>query len=373
MNAVTSLHREAMAFADQAFVAKLNGDFEQAQRLFRQAFKLERQAAEQLINQLDAEPSRSVLLRSAATLALDCGENREAERLACFALAGHPPEEIAEELRNVQEQATFSRHLDLHGVVLAPEEFQLSIAGKGVGFGIVQTDEFVDRVNFVEKLVYRTAERKLKKPYRDSGRMSDEFKDRFGLFTSTPRAASFAVTFKLGTQTELLADANSASRIVDEIFSCLELFNNQDDAQLREAIPEEAYYRNFISIAKQIAPDGKDVSLVGLTAVRDGQEKRVQITRKRKELPALLEEDKPKPKTPPIEYIEISGRLLFADATQGESGKIRLIDESNKSHTVVVPEGLMSDIVRPLWDYKVTVKGRVKGKRIVLVDIDKTE
>ena len=47
------------------------------------------------------EPSRSVLLRSAASLAFECHELREAERLASQALGGEPPSEIAQELREL--------------------------------------------------------------------------------------------------------------------------------------------------------------------------------------------------------------------------------------------------------------------------------
>ena len=53
---------------------------------------------------LGAEPSRSVLHRSAASLAEQCGEFREAERLIAVALSGNPPEEIAEELRDLLQQ-----------------------------------------------------------------------------------------------------------------------------------------------------------------------------------------------------------------------------------------------------------------------------
>jgi hypothetical protein len=42
-----------------------------------------------------------VLFRSAATLALECGEFREAEHLIAMALIGEPPAEIAEERREL--------------------------------------------------------------------------------------------------------------------------------------------------------------------------------------------------------------------------------------------------------------------------------
>ena len=110
MNA-TEIHRQAMELADQAFLAKRNGDGDKFQEFTQQAFALERQAALLLENDFSLEPSRSVLFRSAASLALECGELREAERLVALALAGNPPAEIAEELRDLFEQVNFQRQL----------------------------------------------------------------------------------------------------------------------------------------------------------------------------------------------------------------------------------------------------------------------
>ncbi len=50
---------------------------------------------------LEAEPTRSVLFRSAAQLAFNYGEIREAEQLLSAALAGNPPGDILLELRTL--------------------------------------------------------------------------------------------------------------------------------------------------------------------------------------------------------------------------------------------------------------------------------
>ena len=67
-------------------------------------FTFEKKAAVEIAGDFDFEPSRSVLHRSAASLALQCGEFREAERLIAGALAGFPPDEVADELRDLLEQ-----------------------------------------------------------------------------------------------------------------------------------------------------------------------------------------------------------------------------------------------------------------------------
>jgi tetratricopeptide (TPR) repeat protein len=103
MSLVRDQHRRAMDLADQALATRRRGDLSGAVALFRQALEHEREAAELVAADGAVEPTRSVLFRSAATLALDCGEIREAERLIAMALAGNPPHEIAEELRDLLE------------------------------------------------------------------------------------------------------------------------------------------------------------------------------------------------------------------------------------------------------------------------------
>ena len=97
------LHDLAMNAAEAAAIARLHGEAGYSE-LFRQAFKWERDAANALAMEYAFEPSRAILHRSAAALALECGEWRAAEQLIGAALAGDPPEDIAEELRGLLQQ-----------------------------------------------------------------------------------------------------------------------------------------------------------------------------------------------------------------------------------------------------------------------------
>jgi len=92
-----------MDFMQQAIVLREMGKEAAAVKLFVQAFELEKQAALMLLTDFDKEPTRSILYRSAASLAMDCGKYREAEKLVTQGLAGNPPEDIAEELQNLYE------------------------------------------------------------------------------------------------------------------------------------------------------------------------------------------------------------------------------------------------------------------------------
>jgi hypothetical protein len=107
MNQVKDLHHEAMRLVDDAELARRNGNLQVARERIRQAFDLERQAADLVADDFSQEPTRSVLHQSAASLALECGALREAERLIAEALSGDPPDDIAEELRDLLEQVYF--------------------------------------------------------------------------------------------------------------------------------------------------------------------------------------------------------------------------------------------------------------------------
>ena len=70
--------------------------------MFMRALETEREASQLE----DTEPSRGILLRSAAWLALEADQPREAERLAAEGLRStHVSDRVANELRAVMEAA----------------------------------------------------------------------------------------------------------------------------------------------------------------------------------------------------------------------------------------------------------------------------
>lgn len=367
---IKTIHREAMEKTDHALEARQRGEVAVEAQLLREAFDLESKAAK-LASGL-SEPTRSVLLRSAASLALDCNLLVEAEKSICVALAGDPPNEIAEELRDLLEQVNFKRHLRLRGITLQAGEIQMSIAGRAVGYGIARADAFTDRVEKTERLLYRTVERTRRMPFRERGMPDRAVRGNFELYLSVPRAASFAVTFRVGGSEQLnLFGLSNAEQVIDELLECLDIFNHGDEAQLKGRITEEPYYRNFVGLARGIAPDGEEVDLVGFTTVRRGEVREVAL-KAGKSLGTSLAADLSvlKPSSSQQEsVIEISGVLKYADSLKEGKDKIQILDVSNVPHSIVVPPGMMSDIVKPLWETDVTVTGILRGKTITLQNI----
>ncbi len=236
-------------------------------------------------------------------------------------------------------------------------------------------DGFMEKVVKTEKLITRTAERKLGKPFRRAGKPEKTITDAFAMFISMPRAASFAVSFKFGkpnTQSSLpLEDLINIPSTIDDFFDCLELFNNAQFSILYEKINESSYFNNFIGLAKELAPDGKEIKQVGFTSIRNGSEKTVAVTRKKEEVDSSIIFTKTSAEE--LEggkESEVRGELRYADSTKpDQEGQIKLITDDDKMYSIIVPEGMMDDIVRPMWGKNIIIKGKQIKKKIYLKDI----
>ncbi len=99
------LHNRAMALADQADAARRRREPARASELLREALTCEREVALRFYALPDSPPATvAILLQSAASLAFELGDAREAERLIARALSGDPPPALAEELRDLWER-----------------------------------------------------------------------------------------------------------------------------------------------------------------------------------------------------------------------------------------------------------------------------
>lgn len=101
------LHKQAMELSDDAFFAerdKVSEDL--VKKMYLDAFDKEKQAALMLKDEHELEPSRGILFRSAAELALSAGRNKDAKEMAEEGLRGKKLyEEIREELKDVLKRA----------------------------------------------------------------------------------------------------------------------------------------------------------------------------------------------------------------------------------------------------------------------------
>jgi hypothetical protein len=106
---LNEMHDKAMEYSGLAGLAKIRGNHDESVRLYQQAFDMEQYVALQ-VAKTTLEPSRSVLLRSAASLAYICGRYDDAIRLIATALEGKPPAEIVAELHEVWDNVFHALH-----------------------------------------------------------------------------------------------------------------------------------------------------------------------------------------------------------------------------------------------------------------------
>ena len=367
MKEIEALHNQAMDLAERAIILKIRRKIDESIEIFNEAFILEKEAAMLMKDLYDYEPSRSIMFRSTASLALNAGLFREAEKMIAIGLSGNPPEPIADELRNLYENINFEKHLQLRGVTLTDSDVQLSLAGSAVSYGMIKADEFIRRAGIINDMTIRTAERLLNRPFREKGPVPKEIKENFETYYSIPRAASFALTLRIGYRPkiyDLFEDNDIQTVVIDEIIENIKMVNNRDEKKLKDKIADEDYFSNSLALIKKLSPDNKAVSLVGLTAIRNGNDNKVAFTRTTEEIkiaPIVHNLD-----VSSMEEIIICGKLDYADASKSD---IKLKAEDGESYTIYVPKGLLADIVKPYWEQYVTIKGKRQDKKIFFEDL----
>lgn len=375
---ITDLHNQAMDIADIADIKKNGGYKDEAISLYKDAFELESQAAMLAFQNNIGEPSVSILLRSAASLALSCNLYRDAEKIISLALSGEPPLEIADELRDLMENVNFFRHLELRGIELSENEVQLVIAGKGVGFGYAKAEEVIDRIETFQNLAIRTVERKAGRSFRKSGPIAAEHKNFCNYYISSVRAASMAFSIRFGAPGQMtLPGFNSYESIIDDITDNISLINENEIDKLKERIEDPSYLNNFIALTKELAPDGDSVNLFGITSIKNGKPLKTTLTSNREKITETIRHISSSNDSEPANLESHDGGTNFRiegilKAASAKTNSVDIIQESGENIKLKVPDGL-SDIVKKYWDNYVVVeciKKDLKSKTLHLISIE---
>ena len=360
MTSASDYHNIAMEFADLGLRNRARGNGKRALAYFEQALDFELAA----IAELDRADglAGAVLHRSAGTLALDCRQFRLAEQLACKALAGEPPADIAAELRDLLEQSNFHRHLAQEEMDISQGEIKMNLVGRSVANGVVPLVDLLPRVASIQKLIYRIAQRMLNHPYQ--ARVSRGIRNRYLAFAAAPRSGSFAISLRLGHSApqSQLTGFIGPSDVIDEFIDLMAIVDSGNSEAVEERIPDRSYQQNFLGLSQSIAPDGNKIRQVGFATNYNGGIRSVAVTR-----PAsLIRPAGAETLHRGAEMIEVRGTLRYADASASNRNRIKLIDDNGQSHDILVPAGLMDDIVRPMWNLPVTVSGTRRPNQKVI-------
>lgn len=124
--AVDEIHNKAIEFADEALLAKRRGNLKLASSFYEKAYYLERKAAlSTIVTDDQSQLYRSILLRSAATLAMKNGLLSDGENLVQVALTTNPHpailpelEEILKEISNLKKEIS---EIEIIGVIISAD------------------------------------------------------------------------------------------------------------------------------------------------------------------------------------------------------------------------------------------------------------
>lgn len=387
MSTINDLHMKAVDLAEEAFLLKKAGNIKEAKNLFIQALEIEERAAFMLPPQKDSEPSRSIIFRSAASLALNSGEYEKADWLVANGLAGFPPIEISEELKILYEEINFQRHLSAKGIVLSDKNWLMTIYGNATSYGKASADLLLTRVDKLSALYYRTVERLLKLPYRTNGSIRKDLKEKFGLYIDAFAPASFGISFHVGKPTNQLEldissdfteDYINPEDVVDEVMACFQIFEMNQPEELKERISDEIYYENFVGLTKLIAPDGDRIKMVGFSINRSGEDRPVALKQSQNQ---IRDSFAPPEQSEQLDrkYIkkEFRGILMHAHSPMKRKHgvvKLQVLDEGKSSQIqIMVPIAIMKDVVQPFYEEEVRVQVTEKEDKFYLDEIEPIE
>ena len=367
MATVRELHVEAMKIADRALMAERAGRIDDALVLNQNALELERQAAFQVPKSAESEPSRSILFRSAATLALELDDVNEATRLLAEALTGWPSSDLREELFGLLEQIKFMQHIEERRIDLEPAQLDVSFDGDAIGDRSIEYSAWEDRISSVMQALRRTAERMLNIPFVGFGPPSSKYP--FAPYLSTGVEGSYAVTVELRyrhDQTIPMLLETNGEQVVDEYLRCAAMAERQNFEELELAIPDRLFRNNFYGQMKRLAPDGRRVKVVGLTSPRE----QIQYTRTVHEH-GVLPSQFPDVITPPMPIVPIrEGIRGIIDEAIGHDGQSTLRISPSEGSPISIRAGEdFGELVRGYFHRNVDVVVDVVGKDRMLVDI----
>ena len=147
----------------------------------------------------------------------------------------------------------------------------------------------------------------------------------------------------------------------------LAMQNKGDIQSLQRLIPEEAYRHNFIGLAQRLAPDGEDIKTVGFTTATRSL---ALATPRRTPVEQTQLKAKALPRTRRGIPVEIHGLLLEADAKKQAEGIIQVIQPNRGLYKIHVPRGMMSDIVKPMFEEEVVVFAAQRDNEYYFDSID---
>ncbi len=371
MTTVKELHEQAMDIAYEASALRDFGGSESAERageLFSEALEYEREAAFLVPDSDRAEPTRSILFRSAASLALQAGLYNEAFSLVGHGMSGKPSPKLLKDFLDVIDDIKQAQSVNLYRSGIGGSDILLSLLGDAIGVGQTPYRELKNRVESLKKLSDRTVARFMGREYQTRGRQGRMYSLFEHHLVSVSPQRSFAINYRLVKKEDVQGSVlvSDAYQIVDEIVLGAHLLYSGEYGELRNRINNDAYYTNFVTLVKDIAPDGSNITHVSLIS----QNNSAKIDQPRNEIGVILPKSGEIKDQRDLDDIDVVGKVGGVDDM--ESSPINFVafeTKEKKQYKIRMMEGI-DDIMDNYWKRTVRVTGKYDGKYIYLTNIE---
>jgi len=354
-----------MKFADEADLAKLFGERAKFLQLTKQAFEKEKAAAD-LMKDIDVEPSRGVLHRSAATLAWRCGLFDQSEKLIYRALAGNPRSDIEWQLKDLLGTVNLAKE----GIHLGEGQLLFSLHGSQIGYGKAAVEELTSRAPSIATMLRISATSALKDVRDAVSRKQPELGD-IPVFIEGLAAGSCIVKLRLGEPIqESLPGFGRFNDAIKPFLENMNLLEQGETYELEKTIDDPIEFRDFVKASIELAPDGEKISSVKFQSVIDGHLKVVSLHTTQSTLEGLQ-----LPRVPSVE-----SRLEVTEQAIVKTGVLRVgnaLDNEVKTLCILATDGegnwhiegtedLKDEIVRQYFKRRIVVHGkRMKRANVV--------
>ena len=314
----------------------------------------------------------AILHRSAATLAFRCGEHHSAEEHILEGMRQVRNEGMREDLYHLLDKVRLAVKYGTNAIQIEDEELVMTLQGIEPNVGLIEPSLLSKRIVKFSTLVRNTISSVNRYTFRNRSKVDRDYR----VLATVPSFGSYRIGMTvthLGP--ERFPNISYFDGIRSKLMENLWLLNRGEIDRLKSGFDDDGYLENLVGLAKELAPDGKTITAVGIEAMIEGQRKSMLFDSTRDDLNEMIlpldEETGSDEFRITDDKDTVVGVLQYADATKDE---VKLLTDEGKWWQIVVPEGLAEDVVKPYFGDLVQVEGRHmiksrKAKRLYLHDI----
>ncbi len=257
-------HRLSERYASDAEVARLRGEYTQAQGLYAIAAQHEERA----LHEIAPHKLRTygITAVSAVALRFKAAEFSEAKVLSYRCLASERLPEFAS--RQIEDMLQSIKG-EQAGIPLNDGQMLISLKGGEILYGGAPMDLIIGKHQKMRSMIYRTTEYLKKVPHRRRGGPGKEIIEAYRPWTFQAAPGSYQFTVSVQENRQLKLDMFDSEdlhpkQIIDELFHILQACSESPEMGLPEIVSEDDYRLSFLKLARDLTPTVKGTGFTRL-------------------------------------------------------------------------------------------------------------